>query len=212
LTGGVIDVFSQNRLVNRVVATPNGHASSQDLQLYADSVDLRVHDNELERAMAWGSKSRARATSPDRDILADSIDAILPHQRIHQIRSVGNAYATSIPDSATMKTSDRDWMRGDTLIATFDSTARTDSAHTPPVKTINARNHARAYYHVKNASQKDRPGVNYVTGRAIDISFLNGGVDTVKVRDKASGVYVEAIDTTAKVKPVTPGQSPPVRP
>ncbi|MEO9251416.1 MAG: hypothetical protein ABI322_10355, partial [Gemmatimonadaceae bacterium] len=71
LTGGVIDVFSKNRLVNRVVATPNGHATSQDLELYADSVDLRVHNNELERAMAWG-KTRAHATSPDRDILADS--------------------------------------------------------------------------------------------------------------------------------------------
>jgi hypothetical protein len=200
LTGGVIDVFSQNRLVNRVVATPNGHASSQDLQLRADSVDLRVHNNELERAMAWG-KGRAHATSPDRDILADSIDALLPNQRIHQIRSVGGAYATSVPDSTTIKTTDRDWMRGDTLIATFDSAGRADSAHTPPVKTIAAQNNARAYYHVKNDSEHDRPGINYVTGRDIDISFLDGGVDTVKVRDQASGVYVEAIDTTVKTKP-----------
>jgi hypothetical protein len=200
LTGGVIDVFSKNKLVNRVVATPSGHASSQDLQLYADSVDLRVNNNELERAMAWG-RTRAHATSPDRDILADSIDALLPNQRIHQIRAVGKAYATSIPDTATITTTARDWMRGDTLIATFDSLARTDSSHTPPVKTIIARNHSRAYYHVKSATSKDRPGVNYVTGRDIDISFLNGGVDTVKVRDQASGVYVEAVDSTAKTKP-----------
>lgn len=203
LTGGVIDVFSKNRLVNRVVATPNGHATSQDLQLYADSVDLRVRNNELERAMAWG-KTRAHALSPDRDILADSIDALLPNQRIHQIRAVGNAYATSIADTATVKTSDRDWMRGDTLIATFDTVARGDTSRTPPVKTILAREHARAYYHVKNAKEKDRPGVNYVTGRAIDINFLNGGVDTVKVHDQASGVYVEAADTTVKAKPATP--------
>lgn len=211
LTGGVIDVFSQNRLVNRVVATPNGHASSQDLQLYADSVDLRVHNNELERAMAWG-KTRAHATSPDRDILADSIDALLPGQRIHQIRAVGSAYATSVPDSATMKTDDRDWMRGDTLIATFDSIAHADSSHTPPIKTITAQNRARAYYHVKNATEKNRPGVNYVAGRTIDISFINGGIDTVKVREKASGVYVEAIDTTVKAKPARTGQAPPRRP
>jgi hypothetical protein len=203
LTGGVIDVFSRNRLVNRVVATPNGHATSQDLQLYADSVDLRVRNNELERAMAWG-KSRAHATSPDRDIVADSIDALLPNQRIHQIISVGKAYATSIPDTATMKTDERDWMRGDTIIATFDTVARTDSAHTPPVKTITARNNARAYYHIKNDKFKDRPGVNYVTGKDIDIKFLNGGIDTVRVRDKASGVYVEAVDTTVVKKPSTP--------
>ena len=200
LTGGVIDVFSTNRLVNRVVASPNGHASSQDLQLRADSVDIRVHNNELERAMAWG-KGRAHATAPDRDILADSIDALLPNQRIHQIRAVGSAYATSIPDSATIKTADRDWIRGDTLIATFDSAGRADSAHTPPIKTILAQTNARAFYHVKNDAEHDRPGINYVTGRDIDIIFLNGGVDSVKVRDRASGVYVEAVDTTVKAKP-----------
>lgn len=211
LTGGVIDVFSKNRLVNRVVATPNGHATSQDLQLYADSVDLRVRNNELERAMAWG-KTRAHAVSPDRDILADSIDALLPNQRIHQIRAVGKAYATSVPDSATIRTAGRDWIRGDTLIATFDSITRGDTSRTPPIKTIIARDHARAYYHVKNEAAKDRPGVNYVTGKDIDISFLNGGVDTVKVRDKASGVYVEAVDTTAKPKPATTKTPTPPRP
>ena len=207
LTGGVIDVFSTNRLVNRVVATPNGHATSQDLQLYADSVDLRVHDNELERAVAWG-RTRAHAVSPDRDILADSIDARLPHQRIQQIRSIGKAYATSVPDSLTIRTKDRDWIRGDTLIATFDSTARGDTSKTPPVKVINARHHSQAYYHVKNDKHPNRPGINYVAGRDIDISFRNGGVDSVKVRERASGVFVEANDSTAAPtapkKPIAP--------
>lgn len=121
LTGGVIDVYSQNRQVNRVVATPNGHATSQDIQLFADSVDMRVAANQLQRAMAWG-KSRARAVSPDRDILADSIDARLPGQRLQQIRAVGTVYATSIPDTSVVRTTERDWIRGDTLVATFDTT------------------------------------------------------------------------------------------
>jgi hypothetical protein len=121
LTGGVIDVYSQNRQVNRVVATPNGHATSQDIQLFADSVDMRVNANQLERAMAWG-KTRARATSPDRDIIADSIDAHLPGQRLEQIRAVGAVYATSIPDTTVIHTRERDWIRGDTLITTFDTT------------------------------------------------------------------------------------------
>jgi len=123
---------------------------------------------------------------------------------------VGKAYATSIPDTATVATTERDWMRGDTLIATFDSVARTDSNHTPPIRTIFARTNARAYYHVKNDKFKDRPGVNYVTGKDIDINFLKGGIDTVKVRDKASGVYVEAVDTTVVAKPTT--RKPPAPP
>src|SRR5215208_5725386 len=42
LTGGLIDVYSRNRQLERVVATPKGHALSQDLELVADSVDLRI--------------------------------------------------------------------------------------------------------------------------------------------------------------------------
>ncbi len=208
LTGGVIDVFSSNRLVNRVVATPNGHATSQDLQLFADSVDLRVQNNELQRAMAWG-KTRAHAISPDRDIVADSIDAILPNQRISQIRATGDALATSIPDTATITTKERDWIRGDTVVATFDTLTRADSSRNPPVKRIVARHTAKAFYHLKNSkNDKTRPGINYVTGRVIDIAFMNGGVDTVTVHDKASGVYLEAADTTQPAKPKTPRRVP----
>jgi hypothetical protein len=51
---------------------------------------------------------------------------------------------------------------------------------------------------VKNESEPNRPGINYVTGDDIVITFVDGGVDSVKVRNQASGVYVEAIDTTTK--------------
>lgn len=206
LTGGVIDVFSQNRQVNRVVATPKGHATSQDLQLFADSVDLRVNANQLERAMAWG-KTRARATSPDRDILADSIDAHMPGQRIQQIRAVGKVVATSIPDTMTVHTRERDWIRGDTLIATFDtSTVRTagprDTTSRPKIKLVVSRNDASAFYHVKPSNAKEtRPGINYVRGRVIAIAFDSGAVNTVTVLDKASGLYVEPSDSTAATTP-----------
>src|SRR5258705_5621403 len=92
LTGGVIDVYSHNRQVERVVATPKGHALSQDLELVADSIDLRVQNNQLQRAISWGP-SRARAVSPDREIIADSIDAIMPAQRVREVRSLRKAYA-----------------------------------------------------------------------------------------------------------------------
>lgn len=201
LTGGIIDVFSQNKLVNRVVASPNGHATSQDLQLYADSVDLRVHNNALERAIAWG-KSRAHALAPDRDIVADSIDAILPDQRIRQIRAIGGAYATSIPDTATIHTTERDWIRGDTVIATFDQVAKGDTAHTPPIKTIISTTNARALYHIKSSDRpKARSGLNYVTGRVIDIAFENREVHTVTVLDRATGLFLDPLDSAAVNRP-----------
>ena len=86
LTGGVIDLYSRNKNLERVVATPSGHVLSRDLELAADSVDLRVKDNQLQRVIAWGRTSRATALTPERRILADSIDALMPNQRIREVR------------------------------------------------------------------------------------------------------------------------------
>jgi hypothetical protein len=98
LTGGTIDLYSRSKSLERVLATPSGHVVSEDLELLADSVDLRVRENQLQQMMAWGRKSRARAISPDRQVIADSIDAQLPNQRLREVRASGTAYANSIPD------------------------------------------------------------------------------------------------------------------
>lgn len=198
LTGGVIDVFSRDRVVNRVVATPRGHVTSQDVQLFADSIDLRVRANELERAMAWGP-GRARALSPDQEILADSIDAHLPGQRLREMIAVGRAYASALPDTAVIHTTERDWMRGDTIVALFDTTAARDTSHTPPLRALTAVTDARALYHLQGRTRGDpRPAVNYVRGRAIDIAFADRQVRTVTVRDSASGIYLEPADSAAR--------------
>jgi hypothetical protein len=225
LTGEVIDVFSRNRQVERVVATPKGHALSQDLELVADSIDLRVQGNQLQRAVAWG-KTRARAVSPDREIIADSIDAIMPQQRIREVRAVRNAYAESNPDSGIVSTQ-RDWMRGDTIVAHFDSLAAGDTASKPRIREIVADGHAQSYYQMKSSKgPPDKPSINYVTGRIIDILFADRKVATVTVTDQASGVMVEPVTTAVtnttpagtanppprSTTPTRPNTATPVRP
>jgi hypothetical protein len=212
LTGEVIDVFSRNRQVERVVATPKGHALSQDLELVADSIDLRVQANQLQRAVAWG-KTRARAVSPDREIVADSIDAIMPQQRVREVRAVRGAYAESTPDSGIVSTQ-RDWMRGDTIVAHFDSLAAGDSASKPKIREIVADGHAQSFYQMKSSKgPADKPSINYVTGRIIDILFEDRKVATVTVTDQASGVMVEpvtaAATNTTNAKPGATTNQPP---
>ncbi len=218
LTGEVIDVYSRNRQVERVVATPKGHALSQDLELVADSIDLRVQGNQLQRAVAWGA-TRARAVSPDREILADSIDAIMPQQRIREVRAVRGAYAESTPDSGIVSTQ-RDWMRGDTIVAHFDSLAATDTTTKPKIREIVADGHAQSFYQMKSSNgAANKPSINYVTGRIIDILFEERKVATVTVTDQASGVMLEpvtaaiakpAATTAPAAKPATPPK-PPIR-
>ncbi len=217
LTGGVIDVYSRNRQVERVVATPKGHALSQDLELVADTIDLRVLTNQLQRAIAWG-KSRAHAVSPDREIIADSIDAIMPGQRVREVRALRKAYAESNPDSGVFS-KQRDWMSGDTIVAHFDSLTGSDTSSKPRIREIIATGSARSFYQLKSSkSPQNEPTINYVRGRIIDILFETGKVATVAVTGKATGVLIEPAAASAPSKPgATPAPTktapakPPVR-
>jgi len=206
LRGGVIDLFSKSRVLQRVVATPDGHVLSQDLELVADSVDLRMSNDRLDRVMAWGPK-RARAVSPDREILADSIDAIMPGQRLREVRAIRSAYANSVPDTAHVISSERDWIRGDTIVAEFDSVAISDTASKPVPRRIISTGHASSYYQLA-ADDRTRsiPNINYVKGKAITVMFVDRAVRTVDVIEQASGVYIEparAGPTTAPALPLT---------
>jgi hypothetical protein len=208
LTGGVIDVYSRNRQVERVVATPKGHALSKDLELVADSIDLRMANNQLQRAYAWGP-TRAHALSPDREIIADSIDAILPGQRVQEVRALRKAYAESNPDSGVVSTQ-RDWMRGDTIVAHFDSLVGTDTSSKARIREIVSLGNASSFYQMKNSKgPATEPTVNYVKGRIIDILFETGKVATVTVTDQATGVLIEPAEASTATKPgATPGATP----
>jgi hypothetical protein len=208
LTGGVIDIFSRNRLLERVVATPSGHALSEDLELVADTVDLRVQNNQLQRVIAWG-KGRARAVSPEREIVADSIDAIMPGQRVREVRALRNAYAESNPDSGVVS-DQRDWMRGDTIVARFDTLVGTDTASRPRIREIVAEGNAKSFYQMKNSKGPEtQPTINYVSGRIIDIIFEDRRVSTVTVIDKATGVLIEPAEAANATPGATPAQARP---
>lgn len=194
LTGVTIDLYSRNRNLERVVATPSGHVLSQDLELIADSVDLRLSQNQLQRVMAWGKTSRAKALSPERDVTADSIDAQMPAQRLREVRAIGKAYANSVPDTSRIISTDRDWMRGDSVIALFDSLPPTDTASKPQPNLIVATGNASSFYQLAGTgggTQKTAPNLNYVKGRVITVFLANRTVTKVDVLDEATGVYLE---------------------
>jgi len=142
--------------------------------------------------------------SPDRDITADSIDAIMPGQRLREVRAVRNAYANSVADTAKFVSTERDWMRGDVIVAEFDSLATTDTASKPQPKRIVATGNARSYYQLAGNDRTSRvPNINYVKGKAITVLFENKAVSTVDVVEQASGVYIEPAPVTPAGKPAT---------
>lgn len=130
LRGNQLELYTRNRLVQRVLAQADARATSDDLLLTSDTIDLRVDRNKAQAAYIWG-KSRARAVSPDRDLIADSLAVRMPDQQLREVRAFRDAVANTIPDTATIRTGEKDWVKGDTIFAFFDSTARTRVVEKP---------------------------------------------------------------------------------
>jgi len=193
LVGRQIDLWSKNRRLERVLSADSAVATSDEVTLASDSIDLRLSDQKLSRAYAWG-RSRARAHATDRDILADSIDVAMPGQILRELRALRSAHASSLTDSTKFVSKEPDWLKGDTIVATFDSVrAAGDSAAKSQIRTILASGSAASFYQL--ASQqgaKAPPNMNYVKGKAITVNFgADREVSNVSVREQASGLYLE---------------------
>jgi len=104
----------------------------------------------------------------------------------------------------------RDWMRGDTIVARFDTLVGNDTSSRPRIRQIVAEGNASSFYQMKNSKgPQTQPTINYVRGRIIDILFEDRRVTTVTVVDKATGVLIEP----AEAANATPGATPaPARP
>lgn len=232
LSGSIIELTGADRRLRRVLSMGDARAISEDMTLTSDTIDLRVADDLLQRAISWGP-SRARAFSSTQELIADSIDVSMPGQRVHEVFAVRSAAAHGRPDSTRFRADTVDWMRGDTIIARFDTasadtaTAARDSAppprdtlaaprdttESPRLRELHAMGNARSYYHLAPADTSlDRPAINYVTGREIVIDFQDQRVARVTVVEQASGIYLEptpvaaATDTTRTAP--APGSAP----
>jgi lipopolysaccharide export system protein LptA len=210
LSGEVIDVFSRNRQLERVVAKGRGSAVSQDMTLAADTIHLQVASDLLQHAVAWGPGG-ARAVSPTQTITADSITAVMPDQRVRTVTASRRAFAEARPDTIRIETSGKDWLRGDTIVARFDTAARapTDTARQPQIRTLVASGDARAFYHLPASDTTLRtPAINYVTGEVITVAFDSQRVARVTVGGQRLGVYLEPSDTAAQTPARGSGAQP----
>ncbi|CAN5118896.1 hypothetical protein BH23GEM2_BH23GEM2_12180 [soil metagenome] len=214
LEGQVIDMFARDRKLERVVASPAGHATSDDLEIFADTIDLRVIEDRLSRAFAFGP-SRARAVSTERDVVADSLDVQMPNQQLREVRAIGSAFATSLPDTARVISSERDWLQGDTIVVEFETEGVAEGR--TQARQLTATLNARSFHQMQGQnSARDQPTVNYVRGESIVVTMEEGEISVVVVEGEASGVYLEHSSATTPVaeQPASPPPRPtvPVRP
>lgn len=201
LDGLAIDIFSRNRQAERVRSAGSAVATSEDVRLVADTIDLRIADRQISRAVAWG-KGVARATQLGRDITADSIDVNMPQQKVQSLHAVRHAKVASLPDSLKVRSRERDWFAGDTIIADFDTTATRDTS-SASIKHLVALGAAQSFQQSARdgaALPDSAPALNYMAAKTIAVDFNpDHSLNKLRVTGQVSGVMVQpAADTTKR--------------
>jgi hypothetical protein len=206
LTGDLIDLFSRNRKLEHVISHGSAVATSQDMNLKADTIDLRVSNDLLEQAIAWGKTTRAHAVSSTQNVVADSIIVTMPKQRVRIIHAVERAFAEGKPDTTRFRVEapdTTDWIMGDTIVAMFDTLPPKDTTKSPDVQVIVASGGAKSQYHfAPSDTSNHRPAISYVVAREITIDFDSSRVALVTAKDSVAGLYLEpSADSTTAAAP-----------
>ena len=203
LAAAEIDIFSRQRSAERVRSAGNANAKSDEVSLKADTIDLRIFEQKLARAIAWGP-TRATATQTEREITADSIDVQMPGQVMRAMHAIRGARAESLPDSTKIRSTERDWFAGDTIEAEFDTTARSDTAKSA-IRLLTSRGSAKSWQQAARESAPmpdSMPAINYMTGRVIAVEFGDDRqLARIRVTDQVSGVLVQPAAEPAKTAP-----------
>ncbi|MDB4889921.1 MAG: hypothetical protein JWL61_1776 [Gemmatimonadetes bacterium] len=212
LVGETIDLLSRRRKLERVLSKSSAEATSEDLNLKSDTIDMRVTDDLLQRATAWG-KGRARATSPQQTIVSDSIDVLMPGQRVREMHAVRNAVAEGAPDTTKFHTTEKDRLMGDTIIAYFDSIPARDTTSKPRIRMLVAIGHASSLQHLPPQDTTLRkPDINYICGQRITVTFDSAKVKNVKMEDSkppCGGIYAQAEADSSTRRKNAPGVAAP---
>jgi hypothetical protein len=196
LTGRRLDLKLDGRDLTYVIAKGNGHAVSKEWDLVADTIGLDVTNRRLEQTLAWGDSIRPYASSPAYAMRADSLALDTPGQQLKEVRGFGTAWLGGTIDARTKQ---RDWMRGDTVVAQF---VQRDSAGTrrAALNRIVARKNAQSFHLDQSPRYPERPSINYARGDVIVMTMKHGarsGVDRVDVQGLVDGLQLEASDAAA---------------
>jgi lipopolysaccharide export system protein LptA len=205
LIGERIDLFSKDKKLQRVISRSKAQANSQDLTLRSDTIDLRITADQLERAFAWGP-GRAHATSSTQNMIADSLDVHMPQQRVREVRLLRKAFAEGRADSTTFHADTTNWIRGDTILAYFDTLPSADTTKGPAIQKLISRDSAEAFYNLAPSDTSlHRPAINYVKGHEITINFEEQKVANIAVEGRVSGIYIEPSNDTTHTRTARPG-------
>ena len=241
LAGRTINVALPGGEVGNVRAVREGVLTGEDLRLEAPLVQLFMADGLMERLVATplpGDPSRPPTSAADSADLArpvavaekfrltaDSVEVMAPGEVLNSLHAVGRAIGvSSARDSLNVPSlpeiARKDWLEGDTIVATFTKLEEEDFAPGDTVREgyridqLVARGSAKSLYRLLPSDSTSRPGldapaIHYVTGDAILIAFVEGEVDRMEVTGPTHGWHLEPGRRLAKDSLAVPDTVPP---
>jgi hypothetical protein len=196
LSGSRIDFQLEARKLSYITAAGRGHLVRSEWDLVADTIAADLAAGKVEQLLAWGDSAQPAGTSNRHAVRGDSIAFDLPGEVLRQIRVFGSGWVAGTPDSAS---GERDWMRGDTVVADFAEPSGADS--TSSLSRLAAQHDARSYHRVEPAQAGAAPSIAYVRGASITIVMEPGGrerVARVDVAGQVEGVQLDPDDGQAR--------------
>lgn len=209
LSGETIDAALPGGRVDRVVARQRAALVSDRLRLDGPEVQLFFANDLLQRLVSRGpateGASRPVVTATGFRLEADSLNAILPQQRLDSVVAIGNArgeaYDTATGSAQSSGAGDRDWIAGDTVVGTFAVPARPGAARdtTPEIRRLVARGNAHSVYRAREEDRNPaaRRGMNYVAASVIRLYFEKGELEVAQVTGLERGVYLDPTEGPA---------------
>jgi lipopolysaccharide export system protein LptA len=199
-----------------VLARHSTTLQTEEMNLAAPAVRLFLENGEVHRlvAMQWpdaqapAGDTRARAVSEDFRMEADSLDVLASGQQLREAIATGAAFVqrvlpdslrTLLPetDSVTAALIASDWMRGDTVRATFTdgpAPAEEGAAAERVLERLSATGGpAQTMYLSRddNAAADTRMSIAYLVGEFVEVTFSEGAVSTVLASEDVRGVYLQ---------------------
>ncbi|HEY0672848.1 MAG TPA: hypothetical protein VGD27_11300 [Longimicrobiales bacterium] len=198
---------------------------SEGVDLTAPVLHLAFTNGEVERLVALGGERsqagapQARAVSPDFVLVADSIDALSPKQKLERVFAVGGArgerWGDTLTDRSLPELIRNDWVQGDTIRAYFtqkrDTTRRVAAPAPRPgqqrgaVRTAATSDSTRVLERIvalgspasstyrlrEQAGDSVEISVNYLTAKMLDVTFKDGAVHKVMAEGEIRGLYLQ---------------------
>ncbi|CAN5883596.1 hypothetical protein BH23GEM7_BH23GEM7_16760 [soil metagenome] len=236
LTGDRIDAILPEGGLQHVLARRNAALEGEDLRVQAPELQLFFARDSLERMVArsqaeGAEPGRATAISRTFRLDADSLDALLPGQRLERVIAVGSARgeardttgagpdgqpaaeAVASGEAAAGLVIDRDWILGDTIIGFFSAV---DTVPPPPdtagqerqaevqLDRILAQGSARSLYRIRrnDAPEDAPPALNYLAGDHIELTLAGGELEVANVTGLRRGVYLDPAPPAPAEEPV----------